>query len=412
MSRAGRRTACVLLAVLAVSFLPTPAAAREAPFRGLSLTEALQRLQARGLPVFFSSGVVHSSMRVETEPEGSSPREILNELLRPHGLRAEELAGRLVVVAAPPPPTEKGRQTTVEPESVPLTVVRDEIDVYQDAARPDPEEIHGTHSIDAADTAAWPHLGNDPFRTVGLLPGTAGSETSSQTHIRGGRDDEVLIVLDGLELLAPYHLQEFDSALSIVAPSFLERVELSTGGYPAEYGDRMSGVLDMTTLTPPRSRRFELGLGLLYGEASASAALPGDLGRWYGAARGGNYHLALEVNGRDEKPSYWDTFGKLELSPRPGQTLQLNTLVAEDDFGLDAEDEFGLEGSGAGGEHYRSQWGNRYLWLTHGALVGSDLFVETIASAGRIDRDRAGSAEGEGGFAVRDSRVLDFNGVK
>ncbi|HEX6864494.1 MAG TPA: TonB-dependent receptor, partial [Thermoanaerobaculia bacterium] len=229
---------------------------------------------------------------------------------------------------------------------------------------------------------------------------------------RGGRDDEVLVVLDGLELLAPYHLQEFDSALSIVAPSFLERVELSTGGYPAEYGDRMSGVLDMTTLTPPRTRRFELGLGLLYGEASASAALPGDLGRWYGTVRGGNYHLALEVNGRDEEPSYWDTFGKLELSPRPGQTLQLNALAAEDDFGLDADDEFGLEGSGAGGEHYRSRWGNRYLWLTHGALVGPDLFVETIASAGRIDLDRAGSAEKENGFTVRDSRVLDFNGVK
>ncbi len=194
------------------------------------------------------------------------------------------------------------------------------------------EEAHGTQSIGAAETAVWPHLGNDAFRAVGLLPGTASSEASSQVHIRGGRDDEVLVVLDGLELLAPYHLQEFDSALSIVAPSFLERVELSTGGYPAEYGDRMSGVIDMTTLTPPRSRRFELGLGLLYGEASASATLPGDRGRWYGAARGGNYHLALEVNGRDEKPSYWDTFGKLELAPpsrsdpaaqRPGRGRRL-----------------------------------------------------------------------------------------
>ncbi len=417
----GRRIVCALLAAVALSILALPAAAwgSETAFRGLSLAEALQRLQAGGLPVFFSSGVVRDSIRVETEPKGSSPREILNELLRPHGLRAEELAGRLVVVAATPPAAaiaapiaDNGRQMTAEPESIPIPVVRDEVDVFQDAATPNLGEIHGTQSINAADTAAWPHLGNDAFRAVSLLPGTASSEASSQVHIRGGRDDEVLVVLDGLELFAPYHLQEFDSALSIVAPSFLERVELSTGGYPAEYGDRMSGVLDMTTLTPPSSRRFELGLGLLYGEASASAALPEDRGRWYGAARGGNYHLALEVNGRDEKPSYWDTFGKLELSPRPGQTLQLNALAAEDDFGLDAEDEFGLEGSGAGGEHYRSQWGNRYLWLTHGAVVGPDLFVETIASAGRIDRDRAGSAESEDGFAVRDSRVLDVNGLK
>lgn len=420
MLLAWRRVACALLAVLCLSTLAVPAAAQggKGSFRGLTLTAALQRLQAQGVPVFFSNGIVRDSMRVETEPHGGSPREILDEILRPHGLRAEELAGRLVVVAAPPvpPSTENNRRPEAEPE--PLPVVQDEVDVFGDAAQPPVaglEETHGTQSIGAAETAVWPHLGNDAFRAVSLLPGAASSEASSQVHIRGSRDDEVLIVLDGLELLAPYHLQEFDSALSIVAPSFLERVELSTGGYPAEYGDRMSGVIDMKTMAPSRSRRFELGLGLLYGEASASGTLPGDDGRWYGAARGGNYHLALEVNGRGEKPSYWDTFGKLEFAPRPNQTLQLNTLAAEDDFGLDAEDEFGQEGSGPGGEHYRSHWGNRYFWLTHGAVVGPDLFAETIASAGRVGRDRSGtteSKEGEDGFAVRDARDLHFAGLK
>lgn len=415
MSPAGRRIGWRIVCALLVAWaLAAPAAAREGPFRGRSLTAALQRLQAQGLPVFFSNSVVRDSMRVETEPRGGSPREILDELLRPHGLRAEEVAGRLVVVAAPPnEEVERGRRTAPEPE--PMPVVEDEVDVFEDAARTATaglEELHGAQSIDKADTSAWPHFGNDAFRAVGLLPGTASSETSSQVHIRGGRDDEVLVVLDGLELLAPYHLQEFDSALSIVAPSFLERVELSTGGYPAEYGDRMSGVIDMTTLTPPRARRFELGLGLLYGEASASGSLPGDRGRWYGAGRGGNYYLALGVNDRDEKPSYWDTFGKLELALRPNQTLQLNGLAAEDDFKLGTEDTFGLE-DGASGEHYRSQWGNRYLWLSHGAVTGPDLFVETIASVGRIGRDRSGSApESDDGFEVRDFRLLDVAGLK
>ncbi len=488
MPSTGRSIACALLAVCVLS---APAAAREDPaepsgqrreatFRGLSLTAALQFLQARGLPVFFSTNVVRDSMRVETEPRSGSPREVLDEILRPHGLRAEELAGRLVVVAGPPvrhalrgrvlvrgetqplagarvviagtpaeattaadgsfviPDLEPGiytveahrsgfvsghwsgveigaehdRRMTIE--LAPVPVVQDEIVVTPDAAATRPEGMMGTLSIGAAEAAVWPHLGNDAFHAVTLLPGTASAEDSSRFHIRGGRDDEVLVVLDGLELLAPYHLQEFDSALSIVAPALLERVELSTGGYPAEYGDRMSGVVDMTTLTPPRARRFELGLGLLYGEASASGSLPGDRGRWYGAARAGNYHLALEVSGRDERPRYWDTFGKLELALRPGQSLQLNTLMAEDDFSLDAEDDFGFAVPESRGERYGSRWENRYLWLTHGAVVGRDLFVETIASAGRIDRNRSGSAAGSGeaGFEVRDFRLLDVAGIK
>src|SRR5262245_7678633 len=99
-----------LACALAVGFLVASAASGQgspgqkngAPFRGLSLKEALQALQAAGLPVVFSSNVVRDSMRVESEPRGGSPREILDELLRPHGLRAEKVAGRLVVVAAEP----------------------------------------------------------------------------------------------------------------------------------------------------------------------------------------------------------------------------------------------------------------------------------------------------------------------
>jgi TonB-dependent receptor-like protein/carboxypeptidase family protein len=472
-------------ALLAAWFLAVPAAATEGPrretaaFRGLSLNAALKLLQAQGLQVVFSSSVVRDSMRVETEPRGTSLRDVLDEILRPHGLRAEEvLAGRLVVVATPPSSALRGR-VVVRGEGRPLAGVRVVVAGMEDEAATaadgsfaisglaagvytveahlagflsgrwsgveiragrdrlmtielDPVPIvtdeivvtpgryeirHGEAveplSVGPADAGVLPHLGDDVFRAIILLPGTASAETSSRLHVRGGRDDEVLVVLDGLELLAPYHLQEFDSALSIVAPALLDRVELSTGGYPAEYGDRMSGVVDMTTLTPPRARRFELGLGLLYAEAVASGAFPEDRGRWYGAARSGNYHLALEVNGRDEAPRYWDGFGKLEVWLRPGQTLQLNALLAEDQFDLSAEEEFGVEDPQPDGERYRSRWGNRYLWLTHGAVVRPDLFVESIASVGRINRSRSGSATGnETRFDVRDFRHLDVAGLK
>ncbi|HEV8580974.1 MAG TPA: TonB-dependent receptor [Thermoanaerobaculia bacterium] len=474
-------------ALLAAWVLTMPAGAgeggdgrrEEATFQGLSLTAALQLLQARGLPVVFSNSVVHDSMRVEAEPRGTSLREIVDEILRPHGLRvAEVLAGRLVVVAATPAArtlrgrafvrgegrpladvrvvvagtldattaadgsfavpglapgiytleahrtgfasgrwpgveiaAERDRQVIIELDRVPT--VTDEIVVTPGPSGRRQEGAAGTLAVDGAEVEQLPHLGDDRLGLLGLLPGTAAAEGSARLHVRGGRDDEILVLLDGLELLAPYHLQEFDSALSIVAPTLLDRIELSTGGYPAEYGDRMSGVVDMMTLTPPRERRFELGLGLLYADAAASGGLAGDRGRWFGAARSGNYHLALEVNGRDETPRYWDVFSKLDYSIRPGQSLRLNALLAEDEFALSAGKGFGIAAAQPADERYRSFWGNRYLWLTHGAVLGSDLFIESIASAGRIDRSRAGSAAGsETRFEVRDSRQLDVAGLK
>lgn len=400
--------------LLAACCSAAPVTGKEPAFRGMRVAAALQLLQARGLPVFFSSGLVRGSMRVESEPMGASPREILDAILSPHGLRAEEVEGRLVVVAGPPASSSGSEAAPVRPprrspDPDPIPTVRDEIVVTTGRSELGREAMEGSFSLDAEAAGELPLLGDDPLRAISLLPGATAPEASSRLHIRGGRDDEVLVVLDGLELLAPYHLQEFDSALSIVAPGLLDRAELSTGGYPAEYGDRMSGVLNLSTLNPSHAHRFEIGLGLLYGEAAASGGLRGDRGRWYGAARSGNYHLALEVNDRDENPHYWDVFGKLASDLRPGQTLQLNVLVAEDDFDLSSQDRFGQEDSPGGGELYRSRWQNRYLWLTHGALVGPDVFVESIASAGRIGRSRSGSSAAT---EVRDFRLLDFAGLK
>jgi hypothetical protein len=395
---------------LVVGLLVAAAASGQEPARrgarasaGLSLEAALQALQAEGLPVVFSSHLVRDSMRVGSEPRGRTPRAILDELLSPHGLRVKAIGGRLVVVAGDPPRAAPQPPRDVEP--APMPSVRDEIVVTTDQSFGLEDGAAGALTLDLSGTAELPHLADDPFRALSVLPGVARTETSSEISVRGGRNDEVLVVLDGLELLAPYHVQELDNALSIVAPTFLGHVSLSTGGYPAKYGDRMSGVIDMTTLASAGGSRFSLGLGLVFAEAAAAGDFAGDRGRWYSALRAGNYHLPLEAEDREEDPRYWDSLSKLDLMLRPGQTLRLNALVAQDELSLPPE--------GSAGERYGSRWGNRYLWLTHGAVLGSNLFVESLVSAGRLDRARTGSADtSEARFEVDDERTLDLAGFK
>jgi Ca-activated chloride channel homolog len=90
----------LLLLVLAV----LAAADEPAPLSGRPLADALRLLEARGLPVIFSSELVRPEMRVASEPRGGRPEDVLAEILRPHGLAFRPgPGGRAVVVRAPPP---------------------------------------------------------------------------------------------------------------------------------------------------------------------------------------------------------------------------------------------------------------------------------------------------------------------
>ena len=72
----------------------SPAIAQQSrAYKGMRLTEALRDLQARGLPIVFSSAIVSSHLRVPAEPRARSPRQQLDELLAPHGLAIRDGPG-------------------------------------------------------------------------------------------------------------------------------------------------------------------------------------------------------------------------------------------------------------------------------------------------------------------------------
>ena len=389
----------------AKAMAPAPAGEVER-FVGLELAEALQILQRRGLAVVFSSAVVRPSMIVATEPRARGPRRLLDELLRPHGLDvAKGPRGRLIVVRAAPAAGEHGADVSGGPAALPVT--SEEIVVTRNADESRHGEPVAVTTLELPpDQLDLPHVGSDVFRAVGLLPGAATTESSSRLSIRGGRRDDVMVVLDGLELLAPYHLQEFDSALGIVPAGSLERVELISDPVPVEYGDRMGGVVDMRSRTPVAPFGVSLGVGSLFAEGSASGAFGGERGHWLGTARGGNYRLALEADGRHQDPRYWDLFGKVDYAAGPSQSFQLRLLLAEDEFHVDDRT--------VGEGRYSSQWGSSYLWLGHVAALGTRGVAESVVWAGRLERARAGeqAVQGTTRFDLDDSRGMELTGGK
>lgn len=83
----------------------------------------------------------------------------------------------------------------------------------------------------------------DLFRAIQMLPGVStGSDFSSALYVRGGSPDQNLILLDGITVYNPYH---FGGLFSTFNTDAIKEAEFIAGGFPAEYGGRMSSVLDI-----------------------------------------------------------------------------------------------------------------------------------------------------------------------
>ncbi len=86
---------------------PATAQGESPPLRylGQPLAEALADMQARGLPVIYSSDLVQPHMVVRSEPTAASPHRVLDQLLAPHGLKAQVgPRGAVLVVLRDPEP--------------------------------------------------------------------------------------------------------------------------------------------------------------------------------------------------------------------------------------------------------------------------------------------------------------------
>ncbi|CAL2081620.1 Plug domain-containing protein [Tenacibaculum sp. 190524A05c] len=85
----------------------------------------------------------------------------------------------------------------------------------------------------------------DILQSVQLLPGVLSpNETSSGLHIRGGTPDQNLVLFDGIRIYNPAH---FFGMISAFNPYIIEEVNVLSEGVGAQYGNHVSGVVDIRT---------------------------------------------------------------------------------------------------------------------------------------------------------------------
>lgn len=245
------------------------------------------------------------------------------------------------------------------------------------------------------DIASVPQFGEDIFRAVARLPGLASGDYTAHFAIRGGRHDETLILLDGLEVYEPYHLKDFnEGAISIVDAEAIEGVELLTGGFPAKYGNKRSGVFRITSKDlRGGDTRASFGVSFINARAMAQGTFAGERGAWFVTARRGYLDLIFGLLGIKDIPSpaYHDVLAKVRYDLHPNHSLSLNLLNARDRFTLDGNATTGFADSIPTRETATNRYGNSYAWLTLRSSLSRRLSVTSQLSAGLVTSARDGS---------------------
>jgi len=90
----------------------------------------------------------------------------------------------------------------------------------------------------------------------------ASNELSTQYSVRGGSYDENLVYINDIEIFRPLLIHSGQQeGLSIINSDFVKNINFSAGGFNAQYGDKMSSVLDITYKIPKKQKtKFTIGL--------------------------------------------------------------------------------------------------------------------------------------------------------
>ncbi len=220
-----------------------------------------------------------------------------------------------------------------------------------------------------------PKMGqSDLFRILQFLPGVqTSSEISSGLYVRGGSPDENLIMLDGAVLYNPSHFFGFFSTFN---PDAIKDVEFIKGGFPAEYGGRLSSVLNVTDIEGDRNAtKGKVDLGLI--SSSGMIETPVGTGALVLAGRRSYIDLLLNTTGLTSSLSlpdyyFYDANVKLTQNPSPDDKIILAGYKGSDNLTFAASTSANDISLDWGNESGSAQW-------TH--VFGSQLFSNVTLAA-------------------------------
>ena len=384
--------------LLICTLLAAPAWAQE--LRGRRVSDVLDELRSTGLTFIYNTQIVPRELRIETEPRARGGVELAREILAARGLALAPVApGVFAVIAGSREPDHAPSVRLPRQQQLEEIVVQ--TSRYRLAS-----DVTVRTFLTQEQVKNMPRLADETLRAVQRLPGTTTNGFSSIGSVRGGEPNETAIVLDGLRLYEPFHLKNFLSPVSLLDSRVIDSIEFYSGGFPVLYGDRMSAIIDATTVRPADPRYYEIGVNLFH--ASALAATQFDDGRGHAllSARRSNVGDLAHLSENDfGEPRYSDAFGRMDYEFNDSTRATLEALVSNDKI---------VARQQSGQQRARAKYRNFYAWATLDHDWRSGASTRVIASFTDLDNRRQGEADEPGirTADVRDERLFQVVGLR
>ncbi|WP_317046319.1 TonB-dependent receptor [Sphingobacterium corticibacter] len=226
----------------------------------------------------------------------------------------------------------------------------------------------GALKITAEEIKKVPVIFGEPdiLKTIQLLPGVAtGNEGSSNFFVRGGGGDQNLILLDEAIVYNASHLLGFFSTFNSDA---IKDVNLFKGGIPAQYGGRISSVLDINMLDGNQKEfGVEGGIGLIASRVKIDGPIVKDKSSFMVSGRRTYADLFLKLsndeNVNQSKLYFYDLNAKMNYKINDRNTIYLSGYFGKDDLGY--SDQFSFD------------WGNATATLRWNSILNEKLFSNT-----------------------------------
>lgn len=202
----------------------------------------------------------------------------------------------------------------------------------------------------------------DVIRSIQLLPGvTTVGEGSSGFNVRGGNIDQNLVLLDEAPVYNSSHLFGF---FSVFNPDAVKDVKLIKGGIPAEYGGRISSILDIR-MKEGNSKKIQIngGIGSVFTRISLEAPIKKDTSSFIIALRRSYIDFLakpfLKGDLKTAKFNFYDLTSKFNYRINKKNQIFLSGYFGRDVFG-------------AG---FNFNWGNSTMSFRWNHIFGEKLFM-------------------------------------